>query len=117
MASGQSKLKYPVLMKWISTPKVSAESADFYFTPVVSAKKIKRAVDRNLIKRRLKEVVRKNPPHILASEDFKGNKLEIVYLFLAKEVEGYHKISAAVKKLHAQLKPDKNPHREANSEK
>ncbi len=117
MASGQSKLKYPVLMKWISTAKDSDESADFYFTPVVSAKKIKRAVDRNLIKRRLKEAVRNNPPHILSSEYFKGNKLEVVYLFLAKEVEDYQKISAAVKKLHAGLNQDKNPHREANSEK
>nr|MBS0037473.1 ribonuclease P protein component [Saprospiraceae bacterium] len=103
IASGASFLKYPILIKWQTELKSNSGEADFLFTPLVSAKKIKTAVARNLIKRRIREAVRLNPPPVLQAGEFKIYTLQAVYIYLAKEEMEYKTIEKSVKKIHSQI--------------
>jgi len=59
----------------------------------VPYKKFKKAVDRNLIKRRIREAYRLNK-HLLNA---KVEKLMIAYIYNSKEVEDYRQIESGIK--------------------
>ncbi len=101
-SAGSSHLSHPILMKWELNPK--SESPNILFTTAVSAKRIKRAVDRNLIKRRMREAVRidlKNRPQL--TEKLPSEELMVIYIFLGKEPADYREIEKSIKKLHNKL--------------
>jgi ribonuclease P protein component len=76
---GSSFYLYPFKVYFLSNP---ASNSPFHQVLIsVSKKNFKKAVDRNLIKRRMRESFRLNKHQIAAS-----NKLLIAYIYSAKEI-------------------------------
>ncbi len=77
---------YPFTIKYLADPSVEADCHQILIS--VSKKKFKRAVDRNRIKRLVKEAYRLNKHHYL-SDSFSGKFLLIGYIYMAKEVHSF----------------------------
>lgn len=75
----------------------------------VSKRYFKKAVDRNLIKRRLREAIRLERPGFLPVVDQLGKNLDLFVLFTGKQIIGFDQcqelIQAAFKKLTRKLQP------------
>ncbi len=100
-ATGKSLFIYPFSIKYIFVPE---EEEANQFLVSVSKKKFKKAVDRNQIKRRVREAYRLNRQQWLSLPDKKGYFL-IAYIYIAKEVHAYSFIEAklieSLKRLHS----------------
>jgi ribonuclease P protein component len=68
----------------------------------VSKKKFKKAVDRNKIKRKIKEAYRLNK-HELLAETFNNTSLSIGLIYTGKEIHEFKMIESKVKKLLIKL--------------
>jgi ribonuclease P protein component len=64
----------------------------------VSKRNFKRAVDRNLVKRRMREAYRFNKPLLPESP-----KLQIAYIYTAKEILDFHQISKKFLEINKRL--------------
>lgn len=97
---GSSFFLYPLLVKYIEVP-VPERINQVLFS--VSKKNFKRAVDRNLLKRRMLESYRQNKHLILDSPD-SATFLLIAYIYVGKEIVDYQTIErqliAALKRLN-----------------
>lgn len=82
--NGKSLFNYPFSIKYLS---YSDEDYNQVLISV-SKKKFKRAVDRNLIKRRIKEAYRLNKSNFLKRNKENGYLL-IAYIYIAKEIHDY----------------------------
>lgn len=83
-SNGESFLIYPFKVVWIETDFETAYNAQFGIS--VSKKKFKKAVDRNLLKRRSREAYRLNK-HILNDELKKQNrKIAFMLIYVSKEI-------------------------------
>lgn len=71
-------------------------------------KKFKRAVDRNLIKRRIKEAYRKNKKELYEFLTTNHLQLNLILVYLSEDIETYseieHKIKDLINRLTEQLK-------------
>lgn len=80
----------PIKMQWMQT--ANKEEASLQFTVVVPKKNFKRAVDRNRLKRQMREAVRKNK---LAVKNFlqeKNKPCALLLVFTGKEAVPYREI-------------------------
>ena len=104
LSSGQSGLKHPILIKYCLAEKRHPTHPEFIFTPVVSSKKIKKACDRNLIKRRIRNAVSSSIKQHPSNQSYvspKGNQqLQALYIYLDREIIEYTDIESAINKLH-----------------
>ncbi|MFY0627959.1 MAG: ribonuclease P protein component [Reichenbachiella sp.] len=85
-SEGASFHLYPFTLKYLSNPSPEADCHQVMVS--VSKKKYKRAVDRNRIKRIIKEAYRLQK-HEKLSESINGSYLLISYIYMAKEIHSY----------------------------
>lgn len=97
-SEGKSRVQYPVKMLYIPS-EIEVHQAAFS----VPKRNFKRAVDRNRIKRQLREAYRLNK-HILSDST---EKFALFFIFLGKENPQYRQIEKSMKKLLVQVKNKK----------
>ncbi|NOU18285.1 MAG: ribonuclease P protein component [Bacteroidales bacterium] len=92
---GASHFIYPIKILYLTYP---LKEGDYKVLISVSKRNFKRAVDRNLIKRRIKEAFRKNSFHIKKSLEGKGLGIYIAFIYVSKVIIDYKEIENLVVK-------------------
>jgi ribonuclease P protein component len=91
-AEGTSFLVYPLKVVFVKNENNTRFPVQAAFA--VSKKIFKRAVKRNLLKRRMREAYRINKPEFYFQCG--ENKLALIFIYIGKEVVGYRQIETAV---------------------
>ncbi len=94
--TGQSKSFYPLKIFWREHTFESEHPARVLIT--VPKRSFKKAVDRNLLKRRIREVYRLNKNPLYTSLTQKEKKIDILIMFVGKEKVLLPEIEKALKK-------------------
>lgn len=85
---GDSIYEYPIKLYHYALPAEN-NSSPLLFGVSVPKKRYKRAVDRNLIKRRIREAYRKHNLHLKELVKSKDKKLMIMPVYLGDEIKDY----------------------------
>ena len=99
-AEGKSAFVYPIKLVYLTLPKIDDKDTGKYGVSV-SKRSFKLAVDRNRIKRQMREAIRLQRPVSFASE---GNIAVMMFIFAGREKLDYVIIEKAVKKLLKKIK-------------
>lgn len=100
--SGSSFLCYPFKASWLALDEAIPYPAQVLIT--VSKKRYKRAVDRNLVKRRIREVYRLNKQqHLYERLDEAGRQLIFSISYIGKDIVPYEVMGKKMLKLLQQL--------------
>ena len=92
--SGQSFISYPLRIIFLSFPSEQATTTGISVFISVPKKRIRHAVNRNRIKRLIREAFRLNK-NLYRQE---GKKIHIAYIYICKEMKTYACIEKAVQK-------------------
>ncbi len=87
---------FPIKLFYIETELNSDFPIQFAFS--VSKKKFKRAVDRNRIKRLMREVVRLKKHELLNASEIKNRQFALLFLYVGNELPDYKIIDNKVAK-------------------
>lgn len=93
---GQSKKDFPIKAVYLSTEKLPLHQAGFS----VPKRQIKSAVDRNRIKRQMREAFRLNK-HSLPDSD--STHFAVLFIFLGRGLVPYQEIEKSIKALISKL--------------
>jgi len=102
-AKGSAIDAYPIKLVFKEINAEQSPHSPILFGVTVSKKKFKRAVDRNLIKRRLRESFRINKTELYEQMIKKDKRLAMMAIYIAKEILDYQTIEPAIIKLQRQL--------------
>jgi ribonuclease P protein component len=104
-ASGESFLAYPLKVVFLKTELPDVPPVQAAFT--VSKRNFKRAVKRNILKRRMREAYRQNKPDLYQELTANKVQLAVMFVYIGKEVAEYATIQKAMisafKKLLAKI--------------
>lgn len=94
---GQSLMAYPVRVVW----RYSENADDVHAQVAISVSKrfFKTAVERNLLKRRIREAYRLNKHELYKCLSTSGKQLSLILIYVAKEPLEYAEIEAGIKKM------------------
>lgn len=98
---GSSFLSYPLKIVYLKTKLLTDFPVQAAFS--VGKKKYKRAVQRNLIKRRMRESYRTNK-FILYKNDY--GQLAVFFIYVGKQIEDYQRIEVGMKKALIRLQAE-----------
>ena len=93
---GQSFAKFPLRLVYM---EIEESEAPIQFTVSVSKKKFKRAVDRNRVKRQIREAYRLNKAPLFEKLESTGKKYAWMILFAGSEMPDYQQIEKMMMKL------------------
>lgn len=99
---GQSTSYYPLRIVWIEVDTLPEEVL-WQAAVSVSKKRFKRAVKRNLIKRRMREAIRLNSSDLTDVLQKKDKKLALMLIYLANDVKDYSTIESALNRIFLKL--------------
>ena len=92
---GHSLVTFPILTVWLETPLNSNFPAQATFS--VSKKKFKKAVQRNRIKRLMREAYRLNKSKFYESLSAKEKQVAVMFVYIAKEEMTFEEIESKMK--------------------
>ncbi len=93
-----SFLSYPFRIVWMDC-ELPHDSVNAQIAISVSKRNFKKAVDRNKIKRKIREAYRLNKSDFYEYLDIEGRRIAIVLIFLGKELPQYHFLEHKLKKM------------------
>ncbi len=94
--SGRSIHIYPVKILYISRQEENKQTPPIKCGVSVAKKKHKKAVKRNLLKRRLREAYRLNKQEIQSIAREKNISLNIFIIYIAEDIESYTRIKNSI---------------------
>jgi len=93
---GNSFAKYPLRLVFM---EIEESEVPIQFTVSVSKKKFKRAVDRNRVKRQIREAYRLNKAPLFEKLEQSGKKYAWMVIFTGSELPEYQRVEKAMRKL------------------
>ena len=105
--SGTSFLCYPLKVVWKYEELLASFPAQVVFS--VPKRLFKRAHDRNLLKRQLREVYRYQKQELYQSLELNNRKIAVMIVYIAKEQLEFGQIEGAMAKVVAKLKKKLEP--------
>ncbi len=102
--SGHSVSSFPLKALWLERNAENDIPVRAGFT--VSKRNFKRAVDRNLLKRRMREAYRLHKSHLISLCISRGVNLDIMFIYISGSKETYQTIENALIRIIERI-PDK----------
>ena len=99
---GHSLVTFPILTVWLETSLNSNFPAQATFS--VSKKKFKKAVQRNRIKRLMREAYRLNKSKFYESLSAKEKQVAVMFVYIAKEEMTFEEIESKMKQCLKRLR-------------
>lgn len=92
--SGHSIRAYPIRLLWMETELPG--DVPVQFSVSVPKRNFKNAVDRNLLKRRMREAIRLNKSKLCETAGMNGRQYALMVLYSAKEITAYDLIASKI---------------------
>lgn len=97
---GCSMLAYPLRAVWADSPVGYGQQERVEFLISVPKRKLRHAVDRVKMRRRIREAYRLNHGDFAGSE---GTHLQVAFIYVADHLEHYSRVERAMKRILASL--------------
>jgi ribonuclease P protein component len=103
--AGQRMRQFPLSIYYLFEEKVGIENTKevLHMGVTVGARNFKRAVDRNQLKRRIREAYRLQKSELKAQLQASSFTLDLFFVYADHQITDYSVISASVKKILAKL--------------